>query len=67
MASQKFHIIDTENEMVDGVITSPDKKKLGVTWINDGPYGNFITGQLDGYWIITDEDYKLLKKIKNGK
>lgn len=71
MATRKFHIIDTENDQADGVIASPDKRRLGLSWINDGPYGNFISGQLDGHWIITDEEKKLLdeykKQIKNGK
>lgn len=68
MATRKFHIVDTDDGISDGKISSPDKRPLGRAWQNDAPVGHFISGTLEGHWIITDEEYKLLSKNrKNGK
>ena len=64
MATRKFHIIDTEDGLSDGIIKSPDKRELGRAWQNEAPIGYFITGNLNNHWIITDEEYKLLNKAK---
>ena len=64
MATQGFFIIDNPDKTSDGVIKSKDKEVLGLAWQQEAPVGNFITGKLDGYWIITDEEYK---QLKNGK
>jgi hypothetical protein len=67
MATQKIHIIDTEAESYDGLVQTPTKENIGIAWQNDAPTGHFITVQLENHWIVTDEDYKLLRKIKNAK
>lgn len=67
MATQKIHIIDSHAESYDGLVQTPTKENIGIAFQNDAPDGHFITCQLENYWIITDEDYKLLRKIKNAK
>jgi hypothetical protein len=68
MATRKFHITDSHDDMADGIISAPDKRSLGFAFQNDGPQAPYISGQLEGHWIITDEEYKLLNKIKkDGK
>lgn len=64
MATSKLHIIDSNEENIDGAVYTPDKRKVGVAWQNDAPTGYFITLQLDNHWVITDEEYKLLKQLK---
>jgi hypothetical protein len=67
MATRKFHITDSPDDIADGVISSPDKRSLGLAWQNDAPVGHFITGQLEGHWIITDEEKQLLDKAKKNE
>lgn len=64
MATRKFHIVDTEEEIADGIVKSVNKETIGLAWQNEAPVGYFITVQLDGYVIIKDEEYKLLKNKK---
>lgn len=64
MATSKLHIIDTHDGISDGIAQTPDKRNIGRAYQNEAPVGYFITVQLDGHWIVTDEDYKLLSKIK---
>lgn len=66
MASRKAHIVDTDLETADGVVQSLDKKVIGLAWQNEGPTTPFITFQLDGHWIITDEEKALLDKAKKN-
>lgn len=64
MATQKFHITDTNEEFADGTISSPDKRHLGYAWQNEAPIGYFITGKLEDHWIITEEELKEYKQLK---
>lgn len=68
MATTKLHIIDTHDGISDGIAQTPDKRNIGRAYQNEAPIGYYITVQLDDHWIITDEEYKLLNKIKrDGK
>ena len=64
MATSKLHIIDTHDGISDGIAQTPDKRNIGRAYQNEAPVGHFISVQLDGHWIITDDEYKLLNKIK---
>lgn len=64
-ATQKFHITDTERDDADGIIQDREHNHIGLAWQNEAPVGHYITGQLDGYWIISEADYKLFKELKN--
>ena len=64
MATQKFHIIDNPEDFSDGIISDREKNKIGLAYQNEAPNGFYISGELDGYWIIGDEDYKKLKELK---
>jgi hypothetical protein len=64
MATQKIHVIDTELDTADGIVQTCDKRNIGLAWQNEAPDGHFITCQLEDHWIITDEEYKLLRKLK---
>lgn len=62
MATQGFFIIDTDDGISDGLIKDKDKNIIGRAWQQEAPVGHFINGKLDGYWIITNDEYKQLKK-----
>lgn len=64
MATQRFHITDTERDDADGIIQDREHNHIGLAWQNDAPDGHYITGQLEGYWIVSEEDYKLLKEAQ---
>jgi hypothetical protein len=64
MATQKFAIIDNHEPNSDGIITDREKNHIGLAWQELAPNGHFINCSLDGYWIVSDEDYKKLKQIK---
>lgn len=64
MATQGFFITDNKDDISDGIISDREKNKIGLAWQHEAPVGHYISGKLDGYWIISDEDYKLLKEIK---
>lgn len=64
MATSKIHIIDTEDGISDGIVQTPDKRNIGRAYQNEAPTGYFITVNLQDHWIITDEEYKLLSKVK---
>lgn len=64
MATSKLHIIDTPDGISDGIAQTPDKRNIGRAYQNEAPVGYFITVQLEGHWIVTDEEYKLLSKLK---
>ena len=66
MATRKFFITDNHEPISDGVIKSHDKEKLGLAWQNEAPDGHFISGELKGHWIITDEENTLLKEAKKN-
>lgn len=65
MATQKFHIVDNPEDFSDGIISDREKNKIGLAWQNEAPNGFYISGELKDYWIISEEDYKLLKQYKN--
>jgi len=68
MASQKFAIIDNPNGDSDGIIKGRDKQVIGRAWNQDAPNGKFINCTLQDYWIVSEEDYKLIKEYKkHGK
>lgn len=67
MATSKLHIVDTNDGVSDGIASSPDKRTLGRAYQNDAPVGHFITVKLEGHWIITDDEYKLLNKAKKNE
>jgi hypothetical protein len=64
MATKGFYIVDTNDGISDGVIYDREKNVVGRAWQQEAPVGNYISGKLDGYWIISDEDYKKLKQTK---
>jgi hypothetical protein len=64
MSTQKFYIIDSHNEDSDGIIKDREKNEIGRAWNQLAPEGTFINCSLNGYWIISEEDYKLLKQVK---
>jgi len=64
MATSKIHIIDTNDGISDGIVQTPDKRNIGRAWQNEAPVGHFISVSLEGHWIITDEEYKLLGLAK---
>ncbi len=66
MASQKFFIIDNPNEDSDGIIQGRDKENIGRVWNQDAPDGKFINCTLEGYWIVSEKDYKLIKEYKKN-
>ena len=69
MASQGFFIIDNKDNISDGIIRDREKNNIGLAWQHEAPVGHYISGKLDGYWIISEEDYQKLKEHKkqNGK
>ena len=67
MASRKFYIIDNTEGQSDGVIKNKNKEVVGYAYNQPAPIGSYIECGLDGYWIVSDEDYKLLKQKKNEK
>lgn len=64
MATQKFFIIDNTDGTSDGVIKDREKNEIGLAWQEEAPVGHYINCSLNGYWIISDEDYKKLKELK---
>jgi hypothetical protein len=64
MATSRIHIIDTQDGISDGIVQTPDKRNIGRAWQNEAPVGHFITVSLEGHWIITEDEYKLLSKLK---
>lgn len=64
MASQKFYIIDNPDGTSDGIIKDREKNQIGLAYQQEAPVGHYISCSLDGYWIVTDEDYKLIKQLK---
>jgi hypothetical protein len=64
MATSKIHIIDTHDGISDGIVQTPDKRNIGRAYQNEAPVGYFITVSLEGHWIITEDEYKLLSKLK---
>ena len=64
MATQKVFIIDTHDGISDGIAQTPDKQNIGRAYQQEAPDGHFITIKLEGHWIVTEEDYKLISKIK---
>lgn len=67
MASQGFFIIDNRENISDGIIKSKSKETLGLAYQEEAPEGHYIVGKLKGYWIITEDEYKLLNKIKKDE
>lgn len=65
MATTKLFIIDTKDGISDGLAQTPDKKNIGRAYQQEAPDGYFITIKLEDHWIVTDEDYKLIRKYKN--
>lgn len=66
MATSKFFIVDNPEDDSDGLIQSREKEIVGRAWNKDGPT-NYIDATLEGYWIIPDEDYKLLREYKRNE
>lgn len=64
MASSKFFILEKEGSQYDAIIQSLDKQDIGTVTQHDAPVGNYLKCNLNGYWIISEEDYKKLKQIK---
>ncbi len=64
MATSKFYIIDNPNGQSDGIIQTREKENVGFAYNQDAPNGTFINCSLENHWIITDEEYKLLKDLK---
>ena len=67
MASRKFYIIDNTQGESDGVIKNKNKEVVGYAYNQPAPVGSYIECSLDGHWIVTDEDYKLLNKYKKNE
>ncbi len=64
MATTRFYIIDNNEPNSDGVIKDREKNQIGLAWIQDAPNGKFINCTLQDYWIVSEEDYKLIKEYK---
>lgn len=64
MATTKFYIVDEYNELSDGRIVSREKVTIGQAWNQPAPDGIYINCSLEGHWIITDEEMKLLNEYK---
>lgn len=64
MATKRFYIIDNELGESDGIIQTSDKSNVGIAYNKEAPTGMFIDCYLEDRWIITDEEYKLLKEAK---
>lgn len=64
MASSKFFIVEKENCAFDAVIQSLDKKDIGIVIQCEAPVGHYLKCNLDKHWIVTDEEYKLIKQLK---
>ena len=69
MATQKFFIIKNTSGTSDGIVQMLDKGNIGSVYKYEAPDGHFFKVSLDAHWVITDEDYKLLRDLKkqNGK
>lgn len=69
MATQKFFIIKNTSGTSDGIVQTLDKDNIGSVYKYEAPDGHFFKVSLEGHWVITDDDYKLLNKLKreNGK
>lgn len=67
MATQKLDIIDNHEDFSDGLVYTRDKELIGYAYQNEAPVGHYIAISLDNHWIITDEEYKLLKEAKKNK
>lgn len=64
MATSKFFIVDNPEDGSDGVIQSRTKDIVGLAWNKPAPDGGYIKCSLDGYWLVSEEDYKKLSKLK---
>jgi hypothetical protein len=64
MSTTKFYIVDDPNQPLAGIIKDREKNPIGRAYQQEAPEGHFINCSLDGYWIVSDEDYKKLKQIK---
>lgn len=67
MSSRRFHIIDSQVGKFDGLIKNKNKEIVGYAYNQPAPNGTYIDCSLDGYWLVSDEDYKIIKKYKNEK
>lgn len=67
MATSKFYIIDNPEGNSDGLIQTREKENVGYAYNQEAPVGMFINCSLENHWIITDEEYKLLKELKKQK
>ena len=64
MASKRFYVIDEGDR---GIIQSREKENIGFTYVKDAPVGNYLDCYLENHWIISEEDYALLKEAKKNK
>lgn len=70
MATQIFYIRKNHDKeqanMPDGKMKSRDGELMGGVWNSQGPDEKYLKGQLrNGYWIITEDEYELLKTAKS--
>lgn len=67
MSTQKLYIVKNYGES-DGLVKTRDNVVIGEAWNKEGPEDKYITISLNKHWIITDEENKLLTKLKrNGE
>lgn len=69
MATQTLHITKYESDNPkhpDGMVSDREKNPIGGAWNMAGP-SPWIKIQLKNSWVVTDEDYKLLQKVKQQK
>lgn len=67
MATQSFFVLNgvDVNSQAEVVIKGKDKEELGAGVKMESPEGRkYVVAKLDGYWIISEKDYKILRKIK---
>lgn len=66
MATRRGYITKNENPQIqaDGIMKARDNGVIGRAKNRQGPNGTYIDFQLEGYWLITEEDKKLLEKTK---
>lgn len=67
MATSKLFITDTSDGISDGIVKNPDKEEVGRAWQHEAPVGNYIVVKLNNFWVVSEEDHKLIRQKKNGK
>ena len=65
--TRSFHCVSNKDidSVADGTLRGKDKTILGVLYNKESPSGNkYLECKLEGFCIITNEEYKEYKQLK---